>query len=172
MHIVIAIVHHFLYGVNLPVHSMYWPVSGCNVLCCRFLTSSKWYVRVTISTLNFAVGVDGNPQPCCFRYKDWGNSTYVTLYMWFTSVINPSSIVCVSIPIQGWHLSTETWSIRVGSLQQYDNDECVMINWMVESCMAIYLGMAMETGVQSVIRHGPLFRTVYDMWTSQTIQIA
>ena len=27
---------------------------------------------------------------------------------------------------------------------QYDNDECVMINRMVESCMAIYLGMAME----------------------------
>ena len=27
---------------------------------------------------------------------------------------------------------------------QYDNDECVMINGMVESCMAIYLGMAME----------------------------
>ena len=37
--------------------------------------------------------------------------------MWFTSVINPSSTVCVSIPIQGWHLSTETWSIRVRSLQ-------------------------------------------------------
>ena len=28
--------------------------------------------------------------------------------------------------------------------KQYDNDECVMINWMVESCMTIYLGMAME----------------------------
>ena len=29
-------------------------------------------------------------------------------------------------------------------VKQYDNDECVMINGMVESCMAIYLGMAME----------------------------
>ena len=28
--------------------------------------------------------------------------------------------------------------------KQYDNDECVMINETVESCMAIYLGMAME----------------------------
>ena len=28
--------------------------------------------------------------------------------------------------------------------KQYDNDECVMMNGMVESCMAIYLGMAME----------------------------
>ena len=27
---------------------------------------------------------------------------------------------------------------------QYDNDECVMINGTVESCMAIYLGMVME----------------------------
>ena len=29
--------------------------------------------------------------------------------------------------------------------KQYDNDERVMINGTVESCMAIYLGMAMET---------------------------
>ena len=29
-----------------------------------------------------------------------------------------------------------------------------------------------KTGAESVMRHGPLFRTVYDMWTSQTIQIA
>ena len=28
--------------------------------------------------------------------------------------------------------------------RQYDNDECVMMNGTVESCMAIYLGMAME----------------------------
>ena len=28
--------------------------------------------------------------------------------------------------------------------KQYHNDEHVMIEWMVESCMAIYLGMAME----------------------------
>ena len=26
--------------------------------------------------------------------------------------------MCVSIPIQGWHLSTETWSIQVGSLHE------------------------------------------------------
>ena len=28
--------------------------------------------------------------------------------------------------------------------RQYDNDEHVMTNGTVESCMAIYLGMAME----------------------------
>ena len=28
--------------------------------------------------------------------------------------------------------------------KQYDNNECVMINRMVESCVQIYLGMAME----------------------------
>ena len=28
--------------------------------------------------------------------------------------------------------------------KQYDNDECVMMNEMMESCMAMYLGMAME----------------------------
>ena len=95
MHVVIAFVHHF---------SMVWI---CQYIQCTdplwlqrlmlqvYLTTSKWYVRVTISTLNFAVGVDGNPQPCYFRYLDWGNSIYVTLYMWFTSVINPR-VLCVS----------------------------------------------------------------------------
>ena len=46
----------------------------------------------------------------------------------------------------------ELWTVALPLLKcqlhdhakQYDNDECVMINWMVESCMAIYLGMAME----------------------------
>ena len=48
---------------------------------------------------------------------DWGNSIYVTLYMWFTSVINPR-VLCVSaLPIQGWHLCTEIWPCEVGSLQ-------------------------------------------------------
>ena len=28
--------------------------------------------------------------------------------------------------------------------KQYDNNECFMINRMVENCIAIYLGMAME----------------------------
>ena len=46
----------------------------------------------------------------------------------------------------------ELWTVALPQIlcqlhdhaKQYDNDECVMINWMVESCMAIYLGMAME----------------------------
>ena len=46
----------------------------------------------------------------------------------------------------------ELWTVALTQIQcqlhdhakQYENVECVMINWMVESCMAIYLGMAME----------------------------
>ena len=46
----------------------------------------------------------------------------------------------------------ELWTVALPQIlcqlhdhdKQYDNDECVMINGMVESCMAIYLGMAME----------------------------
>ena len=46
----------------------------------------------------------------------------------------------------------ELWTVALPKIlcqlhdhaKQYDNDGCVMINWMVESCMAIYLGMAME----------------------------
>ena len=69
----------------------------------------------------------GTPQVCCFfRYLDWGNSIYVTLYMWFTSVINPR-VLCVSIPIQGWHVSTETWPSEVRSLQELSNRELKFI---------------------------------------------
>ena len=46
----------------------------------------------------------------------------------------------------------ELWTVALPQIlcqlhdhaKQYDNDECVMIKGMVESCMAIYLGMAME----------------------------
>ena len=39
--------------------------------------------------------------------------------------------------------------------KQYDNDECVMMNGMMESCMVIYLGMAMEmpyVGMADIMR--------------------
>ena len=46
----------------------------------------------------------------------------------------------------------ELWTVALPQIlcqlhdhaKKYDNNECVMINGMVESCMAIYLGMAME----------------------------
>ena len=80
------------------------------------LTTSKWYVRATISTLNFAVGVDGNPQPCYIRY--WIEViVFMLLYTVIYLCYKSSSTVCVSIPIQGWHLCTETWPSEVGSLQ-------------------------------------------------------
>ena len=43
--------------------------------------------------------------------------TLDVISVWLDSVINPR-VLCVSaIPIQGWHLSTETWPSEVGSLQ-------------------------------------------------------
>ena len=52
-----------------------------------------------------------------------------------------------------WHHKTDNpWTVALPQIlcqlhdhaKQYDNDECVMMNGMMESCMAIYLGMAME----------------------------
>ena len=43
---------------------------------------------------------------------DWGNIIYITLHVIYLCY-KSSSTVCVSIPIQGWHLSTET-SIHSG----------------------------------------------------------
>ena len=40
----------------------------------------------------------------------------ITLYMWFTSVINPR-VLCVSAYRSREHVSTETWPSEVGSLQ-------------------------------------------------------
>ena len=49
------------------------------------------------------------------------------------------------IPIlNAHHIRTNFITKENDHAKQYDNDECVMINGMVESCMAIYLGMAME----------------------------
>ena len=59
-----------------------------------------------------------------------------------TGICNESRVTCMK----------ELWTVALPQIlcqphdhaKQYDNDECVMINGMVESCMAIYLGMAME----------------------------
>ena len=117
MHVVIAFIHHC---------SMVWicqyiqctdPFRAATSHVAGFLrrVSDTLGLRFLHSTLPLVLM--GIHNLVTSTILDWGNSIYVTLYMWFTSVINPSSTVCVSIPIQGWHLSTETWSIRVGSLQ-------------------------------------------------------
>ena len=59
-----------------------------------------------------------------------------------TGICNEPRVTCMK----------ELWTVALPQIlcqlhdhaKQYDNDECVMINGMVESCMAIYLGMAME----------------------------
>ena len=59
-----------------------------------------------------------------------------------TGICNGPRVTCMK----------ELWTVALPQIlcqlhdhaKQYDNDECVMINGMVESCMAIYLGMAME----------------------------
>ena len=59
-----------------------------------------------------------------------------------TGICNEPRVTCMK----------ELWTVALPQIlcqlhdhaKQYDNDECVMMNGMVESCMAIYLGMAME----------------------------
>ena len=59
-----------------------------------------------------------------------------------TGMCNDSWVTCMK----------ELWTVALPQTlcqlhdhaKQHDNDERVMINGMVESCMAIYLGMAME----------------------------
>ena len=59
-----------------------------------------------------------------------------------TGICNEPRVTCMK----------ELWTVALPQIRcqlhdhakQYDNDERVMINGTVESCMAIYLGMAME----------------------------
>ena len=59
-----------------------------------------------------------------------------------TGICNEPRVTCMK----------ELWTVALPKIlcqlhdhaKKYDNDECVMINGMVKSCMAIYLGMAME----------------------------
>ena len=66
MHVVIAIIHHSPLVRICQYIQCTDPLWLQRLMLQDYLTTS--YVRVTISTLNFAVGVDGNPQPCYFRY--------------------------------------------------------------------------------------------------------
>ena len=59
-----------------------------------------------------------------------------------TRICNESRVTCMKN--YAWWLCHK-YDVNYMIMQkQYDNDECVMIKGMVESCMAIYLGMAME----------------------------
>ena len=71
--------------------------------------------------------------------------TKMTLYECLrrcTGICNEPRVTCMK----------ELWTVALPQIlcqlhdhaKQYDNDECVMMNGMMESCMAIYLGMAME----------------------------
>ena len=93
------------------------PFSGCNFSCCRL------FRRRVSDTLGLRFL--HSPLPLVLM----GIHNLVTSAIWIEVIVfmlllhviylcyKSSSTVCVSIPIQGWHLSTEKWSIRVGSLQ-------------------------------------------------------
>ena len=59
MHVVIAFIHHSLWCEFASTFNVL-TLCGCNVSWCRILTMSKSYLRVTMSTLNYAVGVVGD----------------------------------------------------------------------------------------------------------------
>ena len=116
MHVVIAIVHHSLWCEFASTFNVL-TLWGCNVSCCRIIlrrVSDTLGLRFLHSTLPLVLM--GIHNLVASAILEWGNSFYVffvhVIYLCYKS----SSTVCVSIPIQGWHLSTETWSIRVRSL--------------------------------------------------------
>ena len=80
----------------------------------------------------------------------WGNhSLHHSFLTWENALIMMIITLLFFLQLNNYNsiLRTKYDSIRMHPAvyrdMQYDNDECVM-NGMVESCMAIYLGMAME----------------------------
>ena len=75
------------------------------------------------------------------RYLEQNMTLYECLRR-CTGICNESRVTCMK----------ELWTMAFPQIlcqlqyhaKQYDNDERVIINGIVESCMAIYLGMAME----------------------------
>ena len=69
----------------------------------------------------------------------------MTLYeclRWCTGICNEPRVTCMK-ELRTMALPRILCQLH-DHVKQYDNDERVMITWMVESCMPIYLGMAME----------------------------
>ena len=74
------------------------------------------------------------------RYLEQNMTLYECL-RWCTGMCNESRVTCMK---ELWTVASQILCQLHDHAKQYDNDECVMINGTVESCMAIYLGMAME----------------------------
>ena len=72
-----------------------------------------------------------------------------------------SSTVCVSIPIQGWHLSIETWPSEVGSLQDRIRAHVDCRTW------------PLETGkpIGKIFSTTSLSKDLLPLFSSQLIQI-
>ena len=116
MHVVIAIIHHYpmvwicqyiqctdpLWLQRLMLHDLLWRVR--ETLGLRFLHSTLPLVLMAIHNLVITSAISIEV------------IVFTLLYTWIFLCYKSLSTVCVSIPIQGWHLSTETWPSEVGSL--------------------------------------------------------
>ena len=116
MHVVIAFIHHYplvwicqyiqctdpLWLQRLMLQDILRRVSD---------TLGLWFLHSTLSLV--LMGIHN-----LVTSAIWIEVIVFTLFIHVIYLCyKSSSTVFVSIPIQGWHLSTETWSIRVGSLQ-------------------------------------------------------
>ena len=71
--------------------------------------------------------------------------------------------MCVSIPIQGWHLSIETWSIRVGSLQDGIRAHVDCRTWPLETGKPI---------AKIFLYNFPFQKDLLPLFSSELIQIS
>ena len=115
MHVVIAFICSLLYCVILPAYSMCWPVSGCNISCCRLfrrrvrcarslsctqLCRWSWWTHLP-SKLPQLSYLDGLQPYYCNKYSLWDiRCIKCVIELCYKS----SSTVCVSITDPGMTL--------------------------------------------------------------------
>ena len=129
MHVVIAFTCLLFYCVTLLAYSMCWPVSGCNISCCRLfrrrvrcartlsctqLCRWSWWTHspLMLPQLSYLVGL----KP--YYSNKLSFETFDVISVWLHSVINPSSTVFVSITDPGMalmHRDLTVWG-RIATL--------------------------------------------------------
>ena len=78
MHVVIAFVHHSLWCEFASTFNVLTRFGLERLMLQDVLRRVSGTLGLRFPILNFAVGVDGNPQPCCFRF--WIEVIVFTLF--------------------------------------------------------------------------------------------
>ena len=128
MHVVIAFILFITLCVKLPAYSMCWPISGCNISCCRLfrrrvrchrslsftqLCPLELMDSLYLPSLPLSSFLDGLKPYYCNKFSF---ETFDIISVWLKLCYKSSSTMRVSITDPGMTLCIETRLFEVWSL--------------------------------------------------------